>query len=152
MCNVSVAALLFCFVPDLTKESVLMIKRLTHTQKHTISLQCSAAGQQNGALLSHLQLCIFLLTQVTGYSTAGRSQVEGHLLLVPQPFLPLWSLKASTWVSERLRFIFLFLEKQRTFIIFVKSRWHVTSGLSRINSGYWQITKYADDQPAFSFP
>lgn len=49
------SALLFYFVPDLTKLTVLMIMRLTHTQ----AAQCFGVGQQNGALLSHLQLSAF---------------------------------------------------------------------------------------------
>lgn len=52
MCVVGASALLFCFVPDLTKLTILMMRRLTHT--HTV--QCLVVGQQNGALLSHLQL------------------------------------------------------------------------------------------------
>lgn len=54
------------------------------TQTHTCTL---VVGQQNGALLSHLQLCIFFLTKVKGYSSTGRLGVSGHLLRVPEPLL-----------------------------------------------------------------
>ena len=57
VCVDRVSALLFCFVPDLTKLTVLMMRRLTQT--HTDTQTHTVVGQQNGALLSHLQLSAF---------------------------------------------------------------------------------------------
>lgn len=55
----SALAPLFCFDPDLTAPTVIMMRRITNTHTYTQEVQCFVVGQHNGALLSHLQLSVF---------------------------------------------------------------------------------------------
>lgn len=79
---IGVLALLFCFVPDLTKLTVLMMKRLIYTHARRGSAVFSCWTAEWSSVVTSAAVCIFLHTEAEGYSTTGRSEVRGHLLLL----------------------------------------------------------------------
>lgn len=109
---------LFC--PRSDKANVLMMKSLiyTHTRRGRAMFSCWTA--EWSSVVTSAALCIFLHTEAEGYSTTGRPEVRGRLLLVPQPLPP--SLISQSLSFSQCEFAWLFVKKQNILILSVKRR------------------------------